>query len=1149
MTVILWDNSNIMGGMITGHHFSQQDKSEFKELVVIFVAIILLSSSLLPAIPAFAGVSFGTVVILNATNADNTNPQLAANSSSGVYVVWHDATNINFTSSNNNGTSFSVTGSDDGDVTGSTNEGPDPRIASNSTDGVYVVWQDGTDIRFSASSNGGTSFNTANAIDIGNGPSGNDALPDVIASGDNVYVAWREAVDGRYVFSASSNGGTSFNVQSNADLGNTDTADNGATATNGIIRLAANSTTGVYAVLIDDKNVKFVGSGDSGATFSNNATLGIFQTGSENSIFHPDPQIVAKGTNIFVVWQDVNAIKFIRSTDGGINFDTEINLGRAPVGAPSGTPQIVLGTGDNVFVIWSDGVNTSVPPDIKFRHSSDSGATFESEIDLSDTSTINSELPQIAADNDLVYVTWVEEQSASDHDIYFKTSSNNGTSFSTSFQNLGGSGSSDFAENPQLTAKNDKVFLVWSENIAGGSSGSGTIKFVTGTGTPTNVSFNQTQYRLSDTALITVTDSDSNTNAGSQQTISIILNSTTDTSGISVLNLTETGDATGIFTGTATFTSGSGSSTSGSVLNVTTSDTLSATFNNVTGSASIFSRTIAFDSSPYTIDKIAFLTVTDLNSNLTASVETIEVTISSTIAGKSTTLTLTETNATSGIFGGSSDNSLVFMSNHTAFPLDTSFTITQNNSTNVDSGAIGTTSVIVSSDTDPVGATITLTETGNDTSIFTGEATFISGATSGTSVQASTGDFFLINFTGAGTGGTGTLLDRGLITPNSNSSRAAIQIQSSSGASDSVKATFGGVSSALVSVNIQNDDQGGGGGGLVRPTVTLNAVLSVGSAGGGGGGGGIDFSPPSSTLDKIFNYIEIPEYIQEILNEFDPNIPIAPLENEEFDLPLKINQNSYPLGSDRNTIQTETIKIGELVRFEMIFYDNSEMIHASMYLNIRDNQGAHESDTLISYNKYGPLTIIDKNSFFENVNVEATKVGLYKNIVVFEITFAKEMEKSDLIYKSWDIRKFGTQVIVYDAIQISAVNDVIMDPEPGVDGIIMDPEPGVDDIKKVLDIPEWIKNSIEIWSEDKINDDSFIQGIQFLVQEQIIDITMESNVSEVKDTNIRIFEEEKITRVPDWVKDNAGWWVEGLLSDEEFINSIKFLLEKETIMI
>ena len=43
--------------------------------------------------------------------------------------------------------------------------------------------------------------------------------------------------------------------------------------------------------------------------------------------------------------------------------------------------------------------------------------------------------------------------------------------------------------------------------------------------------------------------------------------------------------------------------------------------------------------------------------------------------------------------------------------------------------------------------------------------------------------------------------------------------------------------------------------------------------------------------------------------------------------------------------------------------------------------------------------------------------------------------------------------------------------------------------------------------------------------------------------------EDKVIQIPDWVKNNAGWWAEGLLSDEEFINAIKFLIEEETIMI
>ena len=49
--------------------------------------------------------------------------------------------------------------------------------------------------------------------------------------------------------------------------------------------------------------------------------------------------------------------------------------------------------------------------------------------------------------------------------------------------------------------------------------------------------------------------------------------------------------------------------------------------------------------------------------------------------------------------------------------------------------------------------------------------------------------------------------------------------------------------------------------------------------------------------------------------------------------------------------------------------------------------------------------------------------------------------------------------------------------------------------------------------------------------------------------NIKIFEEEKITNVPDWIKNTSGWWVEGQLSDIEFVNGIKYLIEKGIIIV
>jgi len=336
----------------------------------------------------------------------------------------------------------------------------------------------------------------------------------------------------------------------------------------------------------------------------------------------------------------------------------------------------------------------------------------------------------------VVYVTWVEENdNGVDEDIYFKTSVNNGTTFSA-FQTLGGSDGNDFSDTPQLAAANDKVFLVWSENEDAGKSGA--IKYVTGTGIPTDITFNQTQYRFKDTALITFDNQTHNTNALSKQNFTIQVTSTEDPVGITKLNLNETDVDTGIFSGTITFTSGLGSATSVAlrILNVSAGDTISATANGDTGSSSIHAITIAFDSpGGYTIDKIANVTVTDLNSNLTTSVEFVDVTITSNFDGNTATLRLFETGGKSGKFGNGTRDSLIFMNNHTTFPLNNPITISQNNVTNDDPAALDQTTVTVSSDTDPTGTVITLTETGINTGVFTGKVTFISGATAGTSVH------------------------------------------------------------------------------------------------------------------------------------------------------------------------------------------------------------------------------------------------------------------------------------------------------------------------------------------------------------------------------------------------------------------------------
>ena len=43
--------------------------------------------------------------------------------------------------------------------------------------------------------------------------------------------------------------------------------------------------------------------------------------------------------------------------------------------------------------------------------------------------------------------------------------------------------------------------------------------------------------------------------------------------------------------------------------------------------------------------------------------------------------------------------------------------------------------------------------------------------------------------------------------------------------------------------------------------------------------------------------------------------------------------------------------------------------------------------------------------------------------------------------------------------------------------------------------------------------------------------------------------ESKSNEIPDWVKNNAGWWAEGQIDDSDFIKGIKFLIEQGIIIV
>lgn len=86
-------------------------------------------------------------------------------------------------------------------------------------------------------------------------------------------------------------------------------------------------------------------------------------------------------------------------------------------------------------------------------------------------------------------------------------------------------------------------------------------------------------------------------------------------------------------------------------------------------------------------------------------------------------------------------------------------------------------------------------------------------------------------------------------------------------------------------------------------------------------------------------------------------------------------------------------------------------------------------------------------------------------------------------------------------------------------------------VKKLPEIPQWIKNNAAWWSEGTINDSDFLYGIEYLIQKNILKIQGVESKSQSTDF------------IPLWIRHNAQWWSSGLISDEDFLSGIKYLIE------
>ena len=87
-------------------------------------------------------------------------------------------------------------------------------------------------------------------------------------------------------------------------------------------------------------------------------------------------------------------------------------------------------------------------------------------------------------------------------------------------------------------------------------------------------------------------------------------------------------------------------------------------------------------------------------------------------------------------------------------------------------------------------------------------------------------------------------------------------------------------------------------------------------------------------------------------------------------------------------------------------------------------------------------------------------------------------------------------------------------------------------------LPFWIKDLAHMWiTEPLVTDKDFARALEYLIEREIISIPYTEPGTET------------VSSIPEWVKNNAEWWIEGKISDTEFALALQYLVKAGIITV